>query len=52
MPEIQNLDRYNVELYKTMKDKLFFTSILPQDKDYSFFDYGCGDGELLFHFRN
>ena len=51
MPEIQNLARCNVELYKTMKDKLFFTSILPHDKEYSFFDYGCGDGELLFHLR-
>lgn len=51
MPEIQNLEQYNKELYKTMKDKLFFTSILPPDKDYRFFDYGCGDGELLLRLR-
>lgn len=51
MPEMQNLEKCNVELYKTMKDKLFFTSILPQDKEYRFFDYGCGDGELLLNLR-
>lgn len=51
MPEIQNLEQYNAELYKTMKDKLFFISILPPDKKYCFFDYGCGDGELLLRLR-
>lgn len=45
--EIPNIDEYNINMSKSMKDKLFFLSELKDDLPDVIVDFGCADGELL-----
>lgn len=45
---IRNLEVYNKGMAKSLEDKLFFLNHLPMNEIDSVFDYGCGDGTLLY----
>ena len=48
-----DINQYNAEMAKPMKDKLYFVEKLPppitESQCYIFVDFGCADGEMIRH---
>jgi SAM-dependent methyltransferase len=45
--KFKNIDSYNESMSKHMKDKTFWYSMLPENKLYTFVDFGCADGAMI-----
>lgn len=45
--KFKNIDSYNENMSKHIKDKLFWVDYLPENKDYVIIDFGCADGAMI-----
>lgn len=45
--EFNNIISYNMNMAKSMEDKMFFINKLPKNGHYIFVDFGCADGVML-----
>lgn len=42
--KFKNIISYNLEMTKSLEDKLFFAEKFPKNENYTFVDFGCTDG--------
>lgn len=42
--KFKNITSYNLEMIKSLEDKLFFVEKFPKNENYTFVDFGCADG--------
>lgn len=45
--KFKNITSYNLEMTKSLGDKLFFVDEFPTNQNYIFVDFGCADGTML-----
>ena len=45
--KFKNITSYNLEMTKSLEDKLFFVEKFPKTENYIFVDFGCADGTML-----
>ncbi len=45
--KFKNITSYNLEMTKSLEDKLFFVNEFPANQNYIFVDFGCADGTML-----
>lgn len=41
--KFKNIISYNLEMTKSLEDKLFFVEKFPKNENYIFVDFGCTD---------